>query len=126
VTLGLNESDLRKACYDIARVTSWRHNDTQSTSLDAIAAKAARYQSLALDHVEYLSNSGVDPNVLVGIVSYLSMHAVPPMEDNESCFTDMLDVLVQLFAPNCEIGGEMKQFLIQLRDAIDKNIRESA
>jgi hypothetical protein len=123
MTLSENDSDLRKACFDIARTTSWQFKDPQSTSLDAIATKAARYRELTLDHAEYLQNAGVDPNILIGIVSYLSIHAVPPMGDDEQWFNNMLDVMVQLFAPNCELDEELRGFLTLLRDAIDRNIR---
>jgi hypothetical protein len=121
----VNDSELRRACFDIARSTSWKYNDPQSTSLDAIAAKAARYQELTLDNAQYLQDAGVDPNVLVGIANYLTILAVPPMGDDENWFKDMLQVLVQLFAPNCVLDDELRGFLTQLRDAIDSNIRNS-
>ena len=124
MTQTIDDSALLQACYDIARTTSWEHQNQQSTSLDAIASKAARYKQLALDHVEYLDANDIDPNVLVGAVRYLGIHAVPPMCDDETWFINMLEVLVQLFAPNVILEGtnDIVPFLRTLRDAIDRNI----
>ncbi|NQT12587.1 MAG: hypothetical protein HQ582_07560 [Planctomycetes bacterium] len=46
------------------------------------------------------------------------------MGDNERWFSDMLEVLVQLFAPNVVLdsGDEIIAFLRTLRNAIDRNI----
>src|SRR5262249_8875131 len=118
----LNDSDLRKACFDIARTTSWEQNDPQATSLDAIAIKAEQYREIESAHAEHLKNAGVDVNVLVSAVSYLSVHAIPPMGADMNWFSDMLDVLIQLFAPNFELGGQTSEFLITLRNAIDRNL----
>lgn len=122
-----NDAALLQACYDIARTTSWEHRNPQSTSLDAITGKANRYRALALDQVEYLESNGCDPNVLIGAVRYLGIHAVPPMADDEKWFIDMLEVIVQLFSPNVVLtrGDDLVAFLRTLRDAIDQNITDA-
>ena len=123
----IDESALLQVCYDIARTTSWKHKDAQSTSLDAIATKADRYKSIALDHIEWLDQNGIDPNVLVGAVNYLGIHAVPPMGDDEQWFSDMLEVIVQLFAPNVVLsaGDDVTLFLRTLCNAIDRTINNA-
>lgn len=123
----IDELDLLAACCEIARATSWKHKDPQSTSLDAIATKAERYKQIALTHVEWLVENGIDPNELVAAVKYLEIHAIPPMGDDEQWFTDMLEVIVHLFAPNVvlEKDGEVIQFLRRLRDAIDRTIENA-
>ena len=120
----IDESDLLAACCEIARVTSWKQKDPQSTSLDSIATKAEHYKQIALTHVEWLEQNGIDPNELVAAVKYLGIHAIPPMGDDEQWFTDMLEVIVQLFAPNVvfEKGDEITRFLKRLRDAIDRTL----
>jgi len=109
----IDDSELLAACYDIARVTSWEHQKPQSTSLDSIAAKADRYKRIALEHVEWLDQNGIDPNELVAAVRYLGLHAVPPMSDDVQWFSNMLEVIVQLFAPNMvlEKGDDTVHFL---------------
>lgn len=121
----IDESGLLQACYEIARTTSWKPEDPQSTSLDSIAAKAACYKAIALDHVEWLNENGIDPNVLVGAVYYLGgIHAIPPMADDDRWFSDMLEVIVQLFAPNVVLRQDdgVTSFLRTLRNAIDQTI----
>jgi len=46
------------------------------------------------------------------------------MGDDEHWFSDMLEVLVQLFAPDIVLGrdDEITSFLRTLRNAIDRNI----
>jgi len=123
----IDESGLLQACYDIARTTSWKNKDPQSTSLDSIAAKAAHYKSLALEHVEWLDQNDIDPNVLVGAVNYLGIHAIPPMADDDRWFTDMLEVIVQLFAPSVQLSADddVTSFLRTLRNAIDRTIGDA-
>ena len=123
----IDESDLLAACCEIARATSWKHKDPQSTSLDSIAIKAERYKQIALTHVEWLVQNGINPNELVTAVKYLGIHAIPPMGDDEQWFTDMLEVVVQLFAPNVvlEKDDEVTQFLGRLRDAINRTIENA-
>jgi len=123
----INESDLLAACCDIARATSWKHKDSQSTSLDSIATKAERYKQIALSHVEWLVENQINPNELVAAVQYLGIHAIPPMGDDEQWFADMLDVIVQLFAPNVgfEKDDDITQFLGRLRDAINRTIENA-
>lgn len=123
----INESELLAACCEIARTTSWKHKDPQATSLDSIATKAERYKQIALAHVEWLVENGVDPNELVAAVKYLGIHAIPPMGDDEQWFRNMLEVVVQLFAPNAifEKDDEVAQFLGRLRDAISRTIENA-
>jgi len=65
--------------------------------------------------------------VLVGAVNYLGIHAVPPMGDDFQWFADMLDVIVQLFAPNAVLNADdgITVFLRSLRNAIDRNIQDA-
>jgi hypothetical protein len=123
----IDESALLVACCDIARTTSWKHKDPQSTSLDSIATKAERYKQIALTHVEWFVENSINPNELVAAVNYLGIHAVPPMGDDEQWFVDMLEVIVQLFAPNVVLKkeDELTQFLQRLRNAIDHNIEKA-
>lgn len=123
----IDDSALLAACYDIARTTSWEHRNPQSTSLDAIATKAECYRQIALQHVDWLDQNGIDPNELVAAVEYLGIHAVPPMGDDQRWFSNMLEVIVGLFAPNfvLEKSGETIQFLRRLRNAIDRTIENA-
>lgn len=123
----IDESALLTVCYDIARTTSWEYNNQQATSLDSIASKANRYKQIALEHVEWLDQNGIDPNELIGAVKYLGIHAIPPMRDDEGWFSYMLELIVQLFAPNVVLqkDDEVTQFLRRLRNAIDRTIQNA-
>jgi hypothetical protein len=124
----INKASLQQACYDIARITSWENHNAQSTSLDAITAKANQYVEVALEYAKELDERGADPDVAIGAVRYLSVHAVPMMGDDVHWLGNMLEVIVDLFAPiySVERGSDCIQFLKSLRDAIDRIIPDDS
>lgn len=91
----LNTEALHAACLGVARETLWKPKGEKKSTEKKIETLAEKLHTVALHHVEFITEQGRDPNLLVRAVRYLARtHAIPPMRDDTGWFVDMLDVLV--------------------------------
>jgi hypothetical protein len=120
----IDTSSLRQACFGIAQTTSWQYQDSVASSLDSVTPKANAYYAIALRFANELAERGVDPNLAVGAMHQMSIHAIPPMGDDVRWMEEKLDVFAELLAPCAGLNSESRKFLTALRDAIDENLRE--
>lgn len=117
-------TDLQAACYEVARSTGWNPSDALAGSLDAMTPMVRRYVAIAKTHEARLAEEGVDPTALIRAVRYLAhAHAMPPMGEDERWFADMLEVLMGLIAPDSAPTDAAREFITDLRQAIDRQIR---
>jgi hypothetical protein len=132
-TTGVNRAQLRSTCmqlsFDLLALTG--HQETQ----ELCEAKADAFMRDALNYESFLITVGRDPNILIGAVSYLDHHhAIPPMLNGKRWFRNMLEVLIEIAAPNSIGVPSLKSFyaepaigVAQLeQDALDDTLGEWA
>src|SRR6266581_1780778 len=108
----LNTEALHAACLGVARETLWKPKGEKKSTVEEIGALAKKLHTVALLHVEFITEQGRDPNILVRAVRYLAhTHAIPPMRDDTGWFVDMLEVLIELACPNTGIPPRGKDFV---------------
>jgi hypothetical protein len=120
----LNSEALHAACVEIARSTLWKPPEEVQSTENEIEALAQEYYRHALNHVEFITEQGCDPNLLVRAARYLAhTHAIPPMRDDTGWFLDMLDVLVELACPNTGLPQKGKAFITDLRRGLSTKLK---
>ena len=120
----LNSEGLHAACVEVARSTLWRPKEEVQATEDDIEALAAQYVEHALHHVEFITDQGRDPNILVRAARYLAhTHAMPPMRHDVGWFSDMLDVLIELACPNTGLPRQGRAFITDLRRGLSEKLK---
>src|SRR6266508_2085904 len=100
-------SDLRQACFELARITKW---DLKPVDTAAIQVLSDRFYQIAKDQEN--ADLDIDLALITRAVRYLAnVHAIPPMDENTSWFYDMLRVVLEIARPNTGVNDENKQFL---------------
>lgn len=104
----LDVSDLRAACYEVARGTMW---DLRPIDASIIERHAEQLFTIAQNYEDYLKQQGRDPNIIARAVRYLAhVHAMPPMSNDVRWFTSMLMVLIELVCPNTVVSRDAEFF----------------
>ena len=120
----LNTEALHAACLEVARETLWKPKGEKKTTVKEIGALAEKLHTVALHHVEFITEQGRDPNILVLAVRYLAhTHAIPPMRDDTGWFMDMLQVLIELACPNTDLPPRGKAFIADLRKGLSAKLK---
>lgn len=120
----LNREALHAACLDVARSTLWKPKEQIQSTEAEIEALAEKYSRHALHYVEFVTEQGYDPNLLVRAVRYLAhTHAMPPLGNDTGWFVDMLDVLVELACPNTGLPPRGKDFIRDLRRGLSTKLK---
>ena|SRR6266536_2022128 len=110
------EEELRQICYDIAASVQWEHGDPQSTSLDNATPAAMRYFEIAKRHATYN-----EPRLVIDAVRFLGQaFAIPPTREDDSWLDEGLTVLMYLFEPWDAVQGATREFVVRLRDALQR------
>lgn len=112
----LRKGALNDACVELAKqILSSR----KGISADLVETLAARFQSEALHHLEFIEGQGRDPNLLTRAVHYIAdAHAIPPMGTDAVWFRSMIDFAVELAVPNSGVSDEGIAFLADVRDGL--------
>jgi hypothetical protein len=112
----LDRDPLRAACFAVARNTMWDRRPVDVASIETVAD---RLFSIAVDHGEFVQEQKRDPNLISRAVLYLShIHAIPPMRDDTTWFSDMLTVLIELACPNALGSRDLDSFYRDIEDGI--------
>jgi hypothetical protein len=111
----LDPTALKNACNVIARNTKWDRRPVDVASTDILASA---FEQTALGFQEFVLDQGRDPNLIVRTVEYLQVHAMPPMRDDISWFTDMLTALIELTCPNFSGSPEHEDFYRDIEEGI--------
>ena len=102
----LDREELRRACYRVARSAMWSR---APTDVERIQEVADSFYQEAVEHEEFVTGQGREPNVILRCVQYLERtHAFPGTR--ESNFRDMFQVLIELAVPNTGARAESEQF----------------
>lgn len=118
------DSDLRIACFDVARGLCWRHEDSLSTSLDELTPFVVELIEIANRKLRDVP-ADRDPQVVSRAVKYLANYAVPPIGPSLRWFEDSLTVLMDLAIPDPNIGRGDVEFLKDLQQGIAAMIRDA-
>ncbi|WP_223246938.1 hypothetical protein, partial [Sulfuriferula thiophila] len=112
----LDNNALTSACFEVARSIRWKDNQ-----VDEVLAKAyvELYFNVAIQHEEYLTGQGRDPNIIVRAVRYIAhKHSIPPMEGDIKEFSSMLDILIELACPNSVVDQNQELFFKDIEEGI--------
>jgi len=120
----LNTEALHAACLQVAGETLWTMKGEKKSTAKEIEDHAAKLKGIALHQLEFITEQGRDPNILVRAVRYLAhTHAIPPMRNDTRWFTDMLEVLLELACPNTSIPPRGKEFITDLRRGLSAKLK---
>jgi hypothetical protein len=120
----LNTEALHAACLEVARATLWNPDSEKKSTEKKIEALAEKLHTVALHHLEFITETNRDPNLLVRAVRYLAhTHAIPPMRDDTGWFLDMLQVLIELACPNTDLPPRGKAFIADLRRGLSAKLK---
>ena len=120
----LNTEALHAACLGVARETLWKPKGEKKSTVKEREALAEKLHSIALTHLEFITEEGHDPNLLVRAVRYLAhTHAIPPMRDDTGWFVDILQVLIELACPNTNLPPKGKAFILDLRRGLSAKLK---
>lgn len=120
----LNTEALHAACLAVARETLWKPKGQKKSTVKEIEALTKKFYTVALHHLEFITDQGRDPNLLVRAVRYLAhTHAIPPMHDDTGWFVDMLEVLIELTCPNTDLPPRGKAFIADLRRGLSAKLK---
>lgn len=124
----LNKEALFEACKELVKHTLWQTPEPQDISdiidTEQIKKTIQKYLEEALRHVEFIVEQKRDPNLITRAVLYLSQaHAIPPMKEDLTWFSNMLEAVIELACPNAIHSKETAQFLYDIEEGI-KEIRK--
>jgi hypothetical protein len=112
----LDRDALKAACFAVARSTMWDRRPVDVASIDAVAERLCL---IAVEYEEFVQGQERDPNLVTRAVVYLShIHAIPPMRDDTTWFSDMLAALVELACPNAVASRESDAFYRDIEDGL--------
>jgi len=118
----LNISELKDACFQVARNTLWK---MKPVDLSEIQFHAEKLYKIAMRHIELLQESGEDPNLVIRAVHYLEQtHAIPPVGKDTRWFDNTLEALIELACPNSILRNEGFAFLDDLIKGIRKHYKD--
>lgn len=112
----LHKGALNDACCALAREVLWKPN---GASNDLVETLAAKFQDVALNHLDFVIGQGRDPNLITRAVYYLQVHAIPPRKTDVIWFKTMLDCVIEMAVPNSNLDDKQSEFLKDIRDGID-------
>ena len=120
-----DKNALIKACKKVASQTLWQTPNpidiTDIIDSEQIKQTTQKYFEEALRHVEFITEQKRDPNLITRAVLYLSeSHAMPPMKEDITWFSNMLEALIELACPNVIHSGKSAEFLYDVEDGIEK------
>ncbi len=96
--MNLKVDELKAACNAVARATLLEQKPIDASLLERHADILFNF---AIDHAEFVSAAGRDPNLVTRAVLYLAeVHAMPAMQDSVTWFFHMLMALLELACPN--------------------------
>jgi hypothetical protein len=79
----LNTEALHAACRAVTKTTLWKPDSEKKSTEKKIEALAEKLHTVALHHLEFITEQGRDPNLLVRAARYLAhTHAMPPMRND--------------------------------------------
>lgn len=111
---------LRQACFELARITKW---DLKPVDTAAIQSLADRYYEIASGQVN--AEMDIDEGLVARAVNYLAnVHAMPPMGENTSWFSDSLRVVLEVARPNAGVNDENKEFLKEMLNGIANSLSD--
>ena len=107
----LDDEALRAACLELSKQTMWVE----------VQSVADGYYRTAIDYFEFIEGQGRDPNMLTRAVNYLAhTHAIPPMQDDQRWFSDMMMALIELACPNAGQTAKSAEFLNDIEAGIEE------
>jgi hypothetical protein len=110
----LNESALKEACLKVAKNAVW---DIKPYDASIITNLTESYYKIACDHhLEFLTDSYDDPNVLTRAIEYMASVTVPCGEQTE-WFSTYLEALIEVACPNL-FSEEKLAFLNDIESGI--------
>jgi hypothetical protein len=116
MTKTLDRDALKAACFEAARTAMWDRRPVDVASIDAVASQ---FFSIALDHEQFVQGQDRDPDLITRGVSYLSRtHAIPPVRNDTTWFSDTLAVLIELACPNAQGSSESESFYLDIEAGI--------
>lgn len=114
---------LNDACVALAKSV---YPGSMELSPDVIETLAYKYETIAIQYLDYIVMQGRDPNILTRAVTYLcDAHGIPPMGTEMSWFENMFQCVIELAVPNSLYGGDALNFLNDVRDGIVEVIEAS-
>ena len=121
-----DKTSLFETCKKVAGQTLWQTprpiNVTDIVDSEQIKQTTQKYFEEALRHVEFITEQKRDPNLITRAVLYLSEHhAIPPMKENITWFSNMLEVLIELACPNVIDSEKPAPFLYDIEEAIKES-----
>jgi len=111
---------LNDACLEVAKQVLWT---PEGASNDVIETLAAKFQKVALDHVDFIVGQGRDPNIITRAIHYLEVHAIPPMGTDIRWFKFMLNCVIEMAVPNSGLNSKQAEFLKDIQTGIDESIQ---
>jgi len=119
----LNKEALFEACKKLVKHTLWQTPVPQDISdiidTEQIRKTTRKYFEEALPHVEFIVEHKRDPNLITRAILYLSQaHAIPPMKEDLTWFSNMLEAVIELACPNTIHSKETAQFLCDIEEGI--------
>lgn len=110
--------DLKAACFNVARNTMW---DMRPIDAERIQAHAERLLTIAVEKQQASEAEGLTIPMITRAVDYLrQVHALPPMKEDTQWFDHMLDVLLELIHPEVPLEGDVRLFLEDLHQSLEK------
>jgi len=119
----LNKEALFEACKKLVKHILWQTPLPQDISdiidTEQIRKTTRKYFEEALRHVEFIVEHKRDPNLITRAILYLSQaHAIPPMKEDLTWFSNMLEAVIELACPNTIHSKETAQFLSDIEEGI--------
>ncbi len=96
----LDRDELRQACFDMAKQILWRRGPVDVEELQELGEQ---YYEVAADPMteEFIQSQNRDPNLVIGIVTYLTdVQAMPQRGHYVERFTCMFVCLLEIACPN--------------------------
>ena len=117
----LDESALRDACLELARVVlAAGHSQVSNDILETLAD---RFYREVVDFAPGVARAGRDPNLLTRAVYYLNdAHALPLMGTDMEWFRQALVCLVELAVPGIALSDKGGAFLHDVQLGIEQSL----
>lgn len=114
--MGERQKELYEACFSVAQATHWQ---SRPISADAIQKYAGELYKEALIQVESAESLGGSIEVVTRAVRYIEQaHAIPPVGNDVSWFSTVLQTLMEVVYPNTQLKGQAAEFLFDMENGI--------
>jgi hypothetical protein len=112
--------ELRKCCFDVARMTKWSRKPVDSAEITALADKL---YEIAKGQVS--PELEIDLPLITRAVRYIGqVHAMPPMDEDTGWFCYMLRAVLEIARPNTGVEEENKEFLRDMLQGIEQSMSD--